>query len=99
MGALIDLSDNASLIGLLFTVLYALIVVVGFYLYFQKEKELRILLIALGFLFFFIASLNSVISLFEDLLINPWAPVWNFLGALVIFISIEPWEMFGSKGP
>ena len=72
---------------LLFTIL---IFIIGFYVYFKAEGDRKILLIALGFLFFFIAGWANITDLFDKDLLTPWATVFNFLGALCVLIAVEP---------
>ena len=96
MGAIIDLTKTNNVIsagqilGILYLIFTVLIFAIGFYVYFKIEKERKILLIAIGFLFFFIASFAGVTNFFDDNLITPWATVFDFLGGLLVLIAVEP---------
>ncbi len=96
MGAIIDLSQTNNVIsagqilGLLYLIFTILIFVVGFYVYFKVAKERKTLLIAIGFLFFFIASFAGVTTFFDDNLLKPWAVIFDFLGGLCVLIAVEP---------
>ena len=105
MAPILDLSTkiaNIISIGQILDILYLLftilIFVVGFYVYFKvkAEKDKKILLIALGFFFFFLASLANFTTLFDDNLITPWATVFNFLGGLLVLIAVEPMKMYNA---
>ena len=93
--AILDLSGNESLLGILFTIMSLLVIILGLYIYFTKDRELKILLIALAFLFFALSGLETASPGLFNGLIAPWSVTMNFLGALVAFIAIEPWKIFG----
>lgn len=88
---IISIGDILNILYLIFTIL---IFVVGFYVYFKVEKDKKILLIALGFFFFFLASLATFTDLFDKNLITPWATVCNFIGGLLVLIAVEPMKMY-----
>lgn len=102
MAPLIDLGQGiigdistGDILGFLYLVFTILIFVVGFYYYFKIEKDTKILLIALGFLFFFLAGLDHPLGdLFSNNLINPWPTVMYFLGSLMVLIAVEPLKVF-----
>lgn len=98
MAPIIDLTGQIALgittgdiLNWLYLIFTILIFVVGFYVYFKVEKTTKILLIALGFLFFFIAGLDSILgNALSNNLIAPWAVVFDFIGALLVLIAVEP---------
>lgn len=96
MAPIIDLSQTNNIIsaseilGLLYLIFTILIFVVGFYVYFKVEKDRKTLLIAVGFLFFFIAGFQNVTTFFSDNLLKPWNIIFDFLGALCVLIAVEP---------
>lgn len=94
MEAIIDLSGLGDVLSLLFAIVSALIVVLGLYIYFKKEHEMKFLLIGLGFLFFALSGLGGFTTIFDDNILTPWGTIMNFIGAILILLAIEPWKAF-----
>ncbi len=104
MSAIIDLSGKiigdittGDILNWLYLIFTILIFVVGFYVYFKVEKDMKTFLIALGFLLFFIGGLASIsigtnvlFSFLDKDLLTPWQITFNFLGALAVLIAVEP---------
>jgi hypothetical protein len=96
---LLDLGSLEDILNILYLIFTILIFVVGFYVHFKIEKDQKIFLIALGFLFFFIAALasfnlggNFFFGVLDNDILTPWSLTFNFLGVLVVLIAVEPWK-------
>ena len=101
MTAILYIDNNGQTILSLLYLLFGLgIAIVGFYVYFTKEKKTQTLLIAIGAVFFILASLGGfsfLNSFLEGNLISPWALTMSLVGVFFFFLSVEPWKLASKK--
>lgn len=90
-------TTGQDILSLLYLIFGLGIAIVGFYVYFTKEKKLQTLLIAIGAVFFILAALGGFDflrnNLFENNFISPWSLTMATIGVFFFFLSVEPWKL------
>ena len=96
MAVLLSVAFWLDVINVLFPLIIAL---AALYTYFTIDKDSDKLLLGLGFLFLVFAGLTphifneSITDFLNDEEVITYQSIFNFIGFVIIFIMVKPWEI------